>query len=279
MTTQTAVTHRNHRRAVRFFWGLLIGATAISLIGNTAHAAHAIYLTHRHPDRCRRGASHRSSCRRARHRPRCPSRSLQPDLLLGGHRGRSHRRRRVRVSFLALRDLMLAIGYSAATAWIFPAIIDQLLRSAQTAGDKSARRTRTVATPANTRLRTTNQLAQPPILSAKAKVRRLGPSAREHTVQAEPVQTSASVQPRPGKTAQDSAQTEGAHVDADLASELIASGVTTQSVETVIAVLAASRDGASINAAAKASGINYRTAQRIVEAAAEHRQRQLVAAS
>ena len=32
--------------------------------------------------------------------------------------------------------------------------------------------------------------------------------------------------------------------------------------------LSAHRDGASINAAAKASGINYRTAQRIVEAAA-----------
>jgi molybdenum-dependent DNA-binding transcriptional regulator ModE len=45
----------------------------------------------------------------------------------------------------------------------------------------------------------------------------------------------------------------------------------------VIAVLAASHDGASINAAAKASGINYRTAQRIVEGAAEHRRRQLVA--
>jgi pectin methylesterase-like acyl-CoA thioesterase len=70
---------------------------------------------------------------------------------------------------------------------------------------------------------------------------------------------------------------QSAQVDADLASELIASGVTTQPVETVIAVLAASRDGASINAAAKTSGINYRTAQRIVQAAAEHRQRGLVA--
>jgi hypothetical protein len=41
----------------------------------------------------------------------------------------------------------------------------------------------------------------------------------------------------------------------------------------------AQRDGASINAAANASGINYRTAQRIVRAAAaaEHRQRQLMA--
>jgi hypothetical protein len=85
---------------------------------------------------------------------------------------------------------------------------------------------------------------------------------------------------------QGSAQTEStradaeiAPVDPDLASELIASGVTTQPVETVIAVLAASRDGASINAAAKASGINYRTAQRIAEAAAERRQTDLVAAS
>jgi molybdenum-dependent DNA-binding transcriptional regulator ModE len=34
---------------------------------------------------------------------------------------------------------------------------------------------------------------------------------------------------------------------------------------------------ASINAAAKASGINYRTAQRVVAAAAEHRQWQLAA--
>jgi molybdenum-dependent DNA-binding transcriptional regulator ModE len=59
--------------------------------------------------------------------------------------------------------------------------------------------------------------------------------------------------------------------------ELIASGATTQRIETVIEVLAASRDGASINAAAKASRINYRTAQRIVEAAAEQRQRQLAA--
>jgi hypothetical protein len=76
---------------------------------------------------------------------------------------------------------------------------------------------------------------------------------------------------------QASAQTEAAQVDPDVASQVIASGVTTQPVETVIAGLAASRDGASINAAAKASGINYRTAQRIVKAAADHRQRQLVA--
>ena len=48
------------------------------------------------------------------------------------------------------------------------------------------------------------------------------------------------------------AQHEVAHDDADLASVLIASGVTTQSVDTVVAVLSAHRGGASINAAAKA---------------------------
>jgi len=45
----------------------------------------------------------------------------------------------------------------------------------------------------------------------------------------------------------------------------------------VIAVLAASRAGASINAAAKLSGINYRTAQRIVDAAGASAAGQLVA--
>jgi hypothetical protein len=38
MTTQTEITQMNHRRAVRFFWCLLIGATTVSLIGNVVHA-------------------------------------------------------------------------------------------------------------------------------------------------------------------------------------------------------------------------------------------------
>ena len=38
MTTQTEITQRNHHRAVRFFWGLLIGATLVSLTGNITHA-------------------------------------------------------------------------------------------------------------------------------------------------------------------------------------------------------------------------------------------------
>ena len=38
MTTQTEIAAKNHRRAVRFFWCFLIGATTVSLIGNVAHA-------------------------------------------------------------------------------------------------------------------------------------------------------------------------------------------------------------------------------------------------
>ena len=38
MSTPTEISQRNHRRAVRFFWGFLLGATAVSLVGNIAHA-------------------------------------------------------------------------------------------------------------------------------------------------------------------------------------------------------------------------------------------------
>jgi hypothetical protein len=144
-------------------------------------------------------------------------------------------------------------------------------------GDKPARRARTVTSSTGTQTPAKQRLAQPPTQNAKAEFTPLAPTSAR-------AQTSASVQPDPAQTAQGSAHTkakpvdaESAQVDAILASELIASGVTTQPVETVIAVLAAMRDGASMNAAAKASGINYRTAQRIVEAATERQQRQLVA--
>jgi hypothetical protein len=176
---------------------------------------------------------------------------------------------------------MLTIGYSSTTAWIFPAIIDAAVAVSTlmlgALGDKPARRARTATKPANTQIPTMQRLAQPPTQNAKAEVTPFAPTTGL-------AQTSASVQPDPAPTVRGSAHTtaqpvdaERAQVDANLASELIASGVTTQPIETVIAVLAASRDGASINAAARASGINYRTAQRIVEAAAERRQRQLVA--
>jgi hypothetical protein len=184
------------------------------------------------------------------------------------------------MSFRALRDLVIHTGTPPAWAWLFPTIIDTTIGVSTmmlvALGDKPARRTRTVTMPANTQAPAMQRLGQPATRNAKAQVLSGAPTnTRARAVQHVPVQGSAPVQPDPAQTVQ-STQTGATQADADLASELIASGVTTQPVEIVMAVLAASRGGASINAAAKASGINYRTAQRIVEGA-EHRQRRLVA--
>ena len=282
MTNQTQITQRNHSRAVRFFWCVLIGATAVSLVGNIAHAVlpyipgvvvqigaaavppiallaavHGIALA------VRAGASGRVYCWAV---------GAVAVTGLGAFA----------LSFLALRDLMRVTGYSPATAWIFPAIIDTAVAVSTlmlvALGDKPARRSRAVATSGNTQTPATQRLSQSQTHSAKDQVRASAPGGgRGKTVQAERVQISVPVQRDPAQTVQDSAETETTQVDADLASELIASGVTTQPVETVMAVLAASRSGASINAAAKVAGINYRTAQRIVKSAADHRRRQLLA--
>ena len=277
MTTQTEITQRNHHRAVRFFWGLLIGATTVSLIGNIAHAV----LPYLPPIVIQIGAA-----------------TVPPIALLAavhgialavraGASGRVYRWAvsavavigvgAFAVSFLALRDLMLAIGYSSATAWIFPAIIDTAVAVSTlmlvALGDKPARRGRSAITAASTQ----NPAMQRAARNEKPQVTRVRSAQSACTDGASrPRKGFASVQLDATQTVR-SAQADVAQDDADLASDLIASGVTTQSVDTVIAVLSAHRDGASINAAAKASGINYRTAQRIVEAAAERDQRGLVA--
>jgi hypothetical protein len=283
MTTQAEIIQKNHRQAVRFFWGLLIGATLVSLIGNITHAVlpfiprvviqigaaavppiallaavHGIALA------VRAGASGRVYCGTV---------GAVAAIGLGAFA----------VSFLALRDLMHAIGYSPTTACIFPAIVDTAVAVSTlmlvALGDKPVRRGRIGGAPSNTQPPALQRLEQTLIRRAKGEVAPATTSVRAHPVQARWVPASASTQPRPRQPAQSEAtpvDAEVAQVDANLASELIASGVTTQRLATVIAVLEAHRDGASINAAAKVSGINYRTAQRIAEGAAALRQRQLV---
>ena len=212
MTTE--ITQRNHRREVRFFWALLFGATTVSLAGNVVHAVLKLIPTiyvqigvATVPPIALLAAVH--------------------GIGLGVRAGASGRVYRCAVSavgvigvgafalsFLALRDLMVAIGYGHSTAAVFPAIVDTAVAVSSlmlvALGDKPVQ-------------------------------------ALVQTVQ-DPVHTDAT--------------------DAERADKMIASGTTTQPVQTVIAILAARRDGASINAAAKASGINYRTAARIIQAAA-----------
>jgi hypothetical protein len=281
MTTQIEIIQRNHHRAVRFFWCFLIGATTVSLIGNITHAV----LPYIPTMVIQIGAA-----------------AVPPIALLAAVHGIALAVRAgasgpvylwaviataaigagaFAVSFLALRDLMLAIGYSSETACVFPAIIDTAVAVGTTMlvalGDKPARRTRAATASADTQTSAVQRLSQHPTRIAKSHVKSVArTNTRAQTARHLQAQDSAAVQPDPAQIVQ-SAQTEAAQVDADLALDLIASGVTTQSIDTVIAVLSALRKGASINAAAKACGINYRTAQRIVQAARELRQRQLAA--
>jgi hypothetical protein len=220
MTTQTETTQRNHHRAVRFFWGFLIGATIVSLTGNVVHAmlpyippvavqigaaavppiallaaVHGIALA------VRAGASGRVYCWAV---------SAVAVIGLGAFT----------VSFLALSGLMQAIGYSSTTAWIFPAIIDTAVAVSTlmlvALGDKPARRTRLVTMSPNTQATTMRRLAQSPTQSAKSHVTRFAPvSGRAQTAQAEGAQTSVSVRRDPAQTVQNSAQTEATQ-DADL---------------------------------------------------------------
>jgi hypothetical protein len=160
---------------------------------------------------------------------------------------------------------MLAIGYSAGTAWIFPAIIDTAVAVSTlmlvALGDKPVRRVRIATMTSNTEVSRMRQCVDGLAQSANP--------------QFEPVVA------RDGRkcVVDDSVQTDTSVADADLAAELIASRVTTQPIETVISVLAAYRGGASINAAARQAKINYRTAQRIVDAAEGRRRGDLQAAS
>jgi hypothetical protein len=279
MNDQIDATKSHHRKAKRFFWGLLIGSTTVSLLGNVAHAV-LPYIP--------RIGIHIGAA------------AVPPIALLAAVHGIALAVRAgasgtvyrwavtavavigagaFSVSFLALSDLMRAIGYSPATAWIFPTIIDTAVAVSTlmlvALGDKPARRNRTVTMSASARTETATRQRQRLRHGAKVVAKRVAPSVAAQTSPSDPVHA-----------AQDAVHIEAtqvggeiAPVDADLALQLIASGVTTQPVETVIAVLAANRDGASINAAARGSGINYRTAQRILKAAAERQQHQLAAAS
>ncbi|MGO9350789.1 MAG: DUF2637 domain-containing protein [Mycobacterium sp.] len=148
MTTQTEITQRNHHRAVRFFWCLLIGATVVSLIGNIAHAV-LPYLPHvviqigaaAIPPIALLAAVHGIALAvraGASGRVYCLAVVAVAAIGLGAFA----------VSFLALQDLMQGIGYSSTTAWLFPAIIDTAVAVSTlmlvALGDKPIRRTRTV---------------------------------------------------------------------------------------------------------------------------------------
>ena len=271
MSTQTEITQRNHSRAVRFFWGFLLGATAVSLIGNIAHAV-LPYLPH---IVVQIGAA-----------------AVPPIALLAAVHGialavRGGASRRVyrwavtataaigagafAVSFLALRDLMRAIGYSSATAWIFPSIIDTAVAVSTlmlvALGDKPVRRARIVTASASAQVQAGARTA-PALVSSPR---------RQRSVRADQVASSAESAPVDPALRAASAPDRRADADhAALAQVLLDAGATTKPAAVVAAILLAHAEGTALNRIAADVGIHHRTVSRIIDAADDHR-RHLVA--
>lgn len=126
-------------------------------------------------------------------------------------------------SFLALRDLMQAIGYSSTTALYLPGDRrhggGRQHPDAGALGDKPVRRARTVTTLGNTQTPREQRVVQSPTQGTKAQV-------TSSVLGGKRVPASASLQPEPAQPVQSSVQTAGAQdsaecaqADADLASD------------------------------------------------------------
>jgi hypothetical protein len=189
MTTQTEITHRNHHRAVRFFWGLLIGATTVSLVGNIAHAV----LPYIPRIIIQIGAAAV---------PPIALLAAVHGIALAVHAGASGRVYRWAIaavavigagafmlSFRTLRDLLIQTGTPPAWAWIFPAIIDTAVAVSTmmlvALGDKPARRTRTATAPASGQVKASAPTAPAPVSAPP----------RPHSIRADQIASSAESAP------------------------------------------------------------------------------------
>ena len=270
MTTQTETTQKNHRRAVRFFWGFLIGATTVSLIGNIAHAVlpylpridiqigaaavppiallvavHGIALA------VRAGASGRVY--------RC---AVSAVAAIGAGA--------FVLSFRALRDLLIQTGTPPAWAWVFPAIIDTAVGVCTlmliALGDKPARRTRTVTAPASAQVKASAPTAPAPVSAPP----------RPRSVRADQDASSAKSAPVDSALLAVSAPDQHADAGADyaaLAQALVDAGATTKPAAVVASVLFAHAEGTALNRIASDTGIHHKTASKIIDAAENHRRR------
>jgi hypothetical protein len=271
--TQTEVAAKSHRRAIRFFWRLLILGTVTSLYGNIAHAVDAS------------GAVNPSTIIGA---------SIAPIFLMALVHGLAHLARNT-ASSLAYALVVALVGgvavfafaqsYGALTAFardakvlapgLTPLIVDATIAVSTFAlvvlGDKPTRRssgarsagttsashcrrggTAATATAAESRTATPNRVVAPT-------------GARRRTEPATPDEVS-----RRDLTGFDAA---------DLAVALVESKVTRQPVEVVRAVLEAHDDGVVLNRIAKDVGVHHTAVRRIIDTATAHRQRDLAAAS
>jgi hypothetical protein len=253
---------------VRFFWGFLVGATFVSLIGNITHAV----LPYIPRIVIQIGAA-----------------AVPPIVLLAavhgialavraGASGRVYRWAIAAVavigagafmlSFRALRDLLIQTGTSPPWAWIFPAIIDTAVAVSTlmlvALGDKAARRTRTATAPASAQVKASAPTAPAPVSAPP----------RPHSVRADQVASSAeSARVDPAlRAASASDQRADAGVDyAALAQALVDAGATTKPAAVVASILSAHAEGTALNRIASNTGIHHKTVSKIIDAAENHR--------
>lgn len=262
MTALTAadLMIRHHRRAVRFFWAWLMGATLTSLAGNIIHAV----LTA--PENLRWIAAVIAA--------------VPPTVLLCAVHGiavlaktnASGTMYRVSVtatgalalgafllSFVALRDLAAMAGIAPGLAAVLPIVIDLAVAVATVAlvavGDKPARRARNAASPA------TQAVTRSTTASRVTIGRERGVSALSD-----------------GASATASAPHDATDAIAQLAAKLVAAKATRQSVEKVEAILLAHQNGDPLNRIAAVLGVHHTAVKRVLDAADVHRQDQLLTA-
>ena len=245
---------RHHRRAVRFFWAWLLGATLVSLAGNVSHAvlvaptgsrwlAAAVAAV---PPTVLLAAVHgiavlvKANASGAVYRTAVGATAA---LAAGAFL----------LSFVALRDLAVLAGIAPGLAAVLPLVIDLAVAVATIAlvavGDKPARRPRTAtpsAAPAATATAPRSAVPRKPATSPVGARRARG----DHST----------------ATVSSGEQT------ARLAAELVAAKTTRQPVKTVEAILIAHDNGDPLNRIAAALGVHHSAVKRVVEAADAQRQ-------
>lgn len=254
--TATDLAAHHRKRAIRFMWIWLAAFTAVSLGLNIWHAI----LT---------GSEHRDV--------RTALAFIAPVALLASVHAIAHLTRANAsgavyrtavgsiatvaafafwISFISIRDLAIIAGYSRQEATVFPLIVDTVIGVATLAlvaiGDKPPRR-----------VRGTNRAQNPSQSAARPAPpgTEIAPAQSANTEARKPlhrVNTDVESANPPAEFAPDTEE---------IALRIATSRTTTQPVQTVVAVLDALAAGASVNGAATAAGVNFRTAQRIAKAA------------
>lgn len=276
--TSTEIAQRHHRRATRFFWTWLAGATAVSLIGNVAHA----WLTASEGTRWLAASVA----------------AVPPTVLLASVHGiavlaktsASGRVYRAAVaattglalgafllSFVALRDLAVLAHIPAPLAFVLPLVIDLAIGVATLAlvavGDKPTRRV-------------TQRAAQPQLskVSTPTPAPRPTTSTASSTAPVAPRSTSpdAAVAPRTAPSSAPRKPADAPSPDPELvalAERIVSSKAVRQDVRTVARILELSESETRKAVIGKRLGVHHSVITRVLAEAEQERRNTLSLAS